>query len=141
MEDVYERAQSQFEERIALHQRLCGLFRIGMDEPQSALGCIFGLRAQSATCNDPAVLGRDIGQMLVNMALAEVQALWIVSEKNSKQHGSGLRQVGIGDRVSIRLSQIDGTSVRITLREGSLHWRFDPEFSNLCSHTASVWEA
>jgi hypothetical protein len=49
-----------------------------MHEPQSALRRIFGLRAKSASSDDLAVLGRDIGQVLVNMALPEVQALRVI---------------------------------------------------------------
>jgi hypothetical protein len=50
-----------------------------MDEPQSAFRCILGLRAKCAASDDPTILSRDIGQVLVNMALPEMQTLWIVS--------------------------------------------------------------
>src|SRR5215213_9072363 len=79
VEDINRLAQTQPEEWIAFHERLCGLFRVGMDEPESPLRRILRLGAKSAASDDRAVLGRDIGQMLVNMALPQVQTLWIIA--------------------------------------------------------------
>ena len=61
MKDVNGLAQPQFEERVCLHERLCILFGLGMDEPQCPLRRILGLRTESPNGDDPTVLGSDIG--------------------------------------------------------------------------------